>query len=190
MTCHRCHHTRCRCPEPIPGPTGPVGATGVTGPVGPAGGPTGPTGPTGPAGDAGIAEYGYVYNTVAQTVAVEGLVGFNSTGIITPNLIHNPFSPIVVVLSAGTYKVDFSVTATTPSQFALLVNGAVVPGTIYGTTSSGQNNGQAILSLDSGNTVAIINHTSSGPIVLATGAGGLASNVNASLSLLRLNGPI
>ncbi|MBO1912568.1 collagen-like protein, partial [Microvirga sp. 3-52] len=142
------------------GPAGPAGATGDIGPAGPAGatgdigsaGPTGPTGDIGPAGPAGatgdigpagpagatgatgtgLSEFAYIYNLLAQSIAIEADVPFDTNGVLTAGITHAPGTPSILFSIPGIYEVTFSVSGTEPNQFALFLNGTVVPGTVYG----------------------------------------------------------
>ena len=104
---------------------GPTGATGSTGPAG-------PTGPQGATGAAGQPDYAYIYNTGAETVAVESDVTFSTTGPVS-GFTHVPAASTIGVETTGTYLVKFSVTGTQAGQFTLMDNGDVVAGTTYGT---------------------------------------------------------
>ncbi len=167
-----------------PGPSGPPGETGAPGSVGPAGA----TGPTGAAGSNGLSQYGYIYNTNPGTVAIEAGVTFDTNGVLTPGIIHDPGTTEVTIVESGDYKFTFSVSGTESNQFALFVNGVVAPGTIYGSgAGTQQNTGQAILRLDAGRVVTLVNHSSTAAVGLAPLVGGTQSNVNASLAIEKLS---
>lgn len=147
------------------GPTG-LGATGATGPIGPTGsvgatgatglgatGATGPVGPTGPS--AGLSAFGYVYNTAAQTLAPGDSVLFSTNGILN-GFTHTAGTASITVAATGTYEVTFVFAPTTPAQFSLFVNGVVNTATIYGSSStSQQNTGQALLALTAGDILTL-----------------------------------
>ena len=201
----------------IPGPTGPAntGPTGSAGSIGPTGsrGPTGATGPTGPcctgptgsqgstgttgatgatgaagpAGSGGISEYAYVYNLTPQTVAIEADILFDTNGPITAGITHTPGASTIQIVNAGTYAVEFSVSGTEPNQFALFNNGAVVPGTIYGSgAGTQQNTGIAIVVLAAGDVLTVRNHSSAAAVGLASVIGGTQANVNASIKIEKI----
>lgn len=189
-------------PTGATGPTGPTGSPGQTGPsgisiVGPTGpsgisivGPTGTTGqngPTGPSGSAGgIIGYGYLYNTGTQLVQSENPIIFDSNSLVT-GFIHTPPSPFIVITAAGIYKVEFSVTGNIPNQFSVFVNDIPQLSSIYGSSiGTQQNNGMAILSLNVGDVVTIVNHSTGLDVTLSTNVGGGQSNVNASAFIERL----
>ncbi|MED3742961.1 collagen-like protein, partial [Peribacillus psychrosaccharolyticus] len=176
----------------VTGATGDTGATGVTGATGDTGatgvtGPTGDTGATGATGG-GLSEFAYIYNLVAQVVALEADVSFSTNGLITPGITHAPGTSTISVTTAGIYEVTFSTTHVEPSQFALFLNGAEVAGTVYGSgAGTQQNNGQVILSIASGDVLTLRNHTSSSAVTLQTLAGGTQTNANASILLKKLD---
>ena len=177
------------------GPIGPAGATGAVGPTG-ATGPAGPTGATGPAGTNGVdgtggsgsSQYGYIYNLVAQTVAIDAVVLFDSNGVLTPGITHAPGSSDIEIADAGDYKVTFSVSGTESGQFALFLNGDQVPGTVYGSgAGTQQDNGQCIIAIAAGDVLTLRNRSSAAAVGLQSLAGGTQINVNASIVVQKLN---
>jgi hypothetical protein len=170
-----------------------VGADGATGPTGPQGatgpqGVTGAQGVTGPTGTTGLSEYGYVYNTGAQVVAIEADVVFDTNGVLTGGIGHAPGTSQVVVTNPGIYKVTFVVSCVEPNQFALSVNGTAIAGTVYGSANgTQQTTGQGILTLAAGDVLTLRNHTSASAVTLQTLAGGTEINTNASLTIEKLN---
>ena len=175
-------------PRGATGATGSRGATGATGPRGATGatGPTGLTGPTGPQGAAGQPDYAYVYNTGAETVAIESDIIFSANGPMT-GFAHTPGSTGIVVDTTGTYEVSFTVTVVEPSQFTLMDNGTALTATTYGSTVGTQEyTGQAIVDLTAGDVLSLRNHTSASSVILQTDAGGTQTNVNASVLIEQL----
>ena len=186
----------------VPGPTGPIGPVGpagaastVPGPTGPTGaastvpGPTGPAGPTGATGPAGgLSQFGYVYNTGSQVVAVGDSVTFDSNGILTAGITHTAGSSQIALTSSGTYKVTFGISAVEPSQYSAFLNGVAITGATYGSgAGTQQNNGQVIAAVVAGDVLTIRNYTSAAASTLQTLAGGTQANVNASVIIERLN---
>lgn len=185
-------------PTGLTGPTGPC-CTGVTGPTGAAGTPGGATGPTGASGPTGTAgstggtgatgaaggltgSFAYIYNLDAQTVAIEDDVEFSTNGSLTPDITHAPGSNAVNFSIPGIYSVTYSVSGVEPNQFALFLNGAEVPGTVYGSgAGTQQNTGQAVFAISAGDVLTLRNHSSAAAVTLQTLAGGTQINVNASL---------
>ena len=177
----------------ITGPTGATGITGdtgVTGPTGPVGicsvCPTGVTGVTGPVGTSAISGYAYVYALSAQSVAVEAPVIFDSNGPLS-GVTFTPSSPNIIVLSTGIYAIIFSASGTEPNQFALFVNGAAQPSTVYGSgAGTQQNTGLSILTLGAGDVINLVNHSSAAAVGLASVVGGTQANICASVLILRI----
>jgi len=148
----------------------------------------GPPGPPGPQGPPASSEYGYVYNTSVQLVAIEAAVLFDTNGLLTAGITHSPGASGITVASTGDYAISFSVSGVEPNQFALFVNGIVAPGTIHGSgTGTQQNNGQTILTLAAGDVLTLRNHSSAAAVTLQILAGGTQTNVNASLRIQKLN---
>ena len=183
------------------GPTGPAGAAGAVGAQGPIGadgaagapgatgaqGPAGATGAPGPAGSNGLAEYAYVYNLTAETVAIEAAIAFDSNGVMTSGITHSLGTSDITLLNAGIYKIDFSVSGTEPNQMALFVNGVVVPGTTYGSgAGTQQNSGQAIIAVGAGGVLSVRNHSSAAAVGLAALIGGTQPTANASVTIEKL----
>ena len=192
------------------GPAGPPGPAGVDG-VGPAGadgapGAVGPAGPPGPAGTdgapglpgadgvdgapgpaGGLSEYAYVYNTALQVVPLETDVAFDTNGVMTSGITHVGGAAGVTLVAAGDYKVTFSASGVGPTQMALFVNGAAVPGGVYGSGAGTQPNiGQAIITVPANAVLTLRNHSSAAAVALQTLAGGTQTNVNASLAIEKI----
>jgi hypothetical protein len=128
-----------------------------------------------------------VFNTDAATVAIEADVPFSSNGVLTAGITHAPGNAGIAVVGAGTYKLTFSVSGIQPSQFAVFVNAALAPGSIYGSGAGTQETtGQVILVLGAGDVITIRNHSSASAVTLQTDAGGTQVNVNASVSIEKL----
>jgi len=174
----------------IQGATGAIGLAGATGPTGSIG-PVGVAGATGATGGSSTVEYGYIYNVSDQVVAIESDVVFGSNGALTSGITHIPGLAGISIFTPGDYKVTFSVSSVEPNQFALFFNGsAIAGGTIYGSgAGTQQNSGQAIITITSGGTLTLRNHTSSAPVTLQTLAGGSAISVNASILITYLGPP-
>jgi len=153
-----------------------AGATGATGAPGTPG-----------ASGAGLSAYAYIYNLVPQTIAIQGSVLFDSNGVLL-GIKHTPGGAGITVDSGGIYSVFFSLSGTEPSQFGLFVNGVVAPGSIYGSgAGTQQNNGQIVLSLNAGDTLSLVNFSSAAAVGLASVIGGTQANVNASVSIFKIN---
>ena len=85
--------------------------------------------------------------------------------MLTAGVTHAPGTPgsaEVALINAGDYKVTYTVAGTEPSQFALFVNGNLVPGTIYPSGAGTQNTtGQVIATFAAGAVLTLRNHCSS-----------------------------
>jgi hypothetical protein len=173
-------------PQGDTGNTGPQGDTGNTGPQGSTGadGSTGATGPAGPAGAFG--EYAYIYNLPGKVVGMEDDVPFSDTGLKTAGISHAPGATQIGFVTAGIYKVTYSVSTNEDNQFALFLDGAVVQGSTYGSGAGTQQNvGQVIVQISSGSVLTLRNHSSStgAGVTLQPLAGGTQQNVNASVAI-------
>jgi hypothetical protein len=165
----------------VQGPQGVQGATGAAGAAG-AAGPAGATGATGPGGSS---EYGYVYNTSGQTVAIGGAITFDSSGVLA-GIVHAPGSATITIVNAGTYEVTFSVSSTgEPYQVGMHIDGTLVPGSDYGTAAAtgGESAGQAIVTVAAGSTLTIVNDASAAAFSLAATIGGTQTTTNASVMI-------
>lgn len=138
-------------------------------------------------GAVGASEFGYIYNLTRRVVAKEEDVIFDNNGILTPGIIHVPGTTEITVVSSGNYEFTFSASGAEPSQFALFLNGTLIPGTIYGSGAGQQNNGQAIIALSSGDVLTLRNYSSGAAVTLQTLVGGTQPNVNASVLIKKLN---
>ncbi|MBA2727124.1 MAG: collagen-like protein, partial [Parachlamydiaceae bacterium] len=148
---------------------------------------TGATGDAGATGT-GVLDYAYVYNLGAQVVAIEADVSFDTNGAISSGFTHAPGTTTISIAAPGIYIVEFSVSGVEPNQFALFLNGAEVPGTIYGSgAGTQQNNGRAIFAMSAGDVLTLRNHSSAAAVTLQTLAGGTQVNVNASITILKLS---
>jgi hypothetical protein len=164
------------------------GLTGATGPTGPIGapGPTGATGATGATGG-GLINCAYIYNLSPQSVGVEEDVIFDSTGLITSGFLHIGPSQNIQILNTGIYQATFSISGSTSNQFALFLNGTLIPGSIYGSgDTTQQNTGVVIFVATAGDILTVRNHTSALGVTLTSPIGGTQANVNASISILQL----
>ena len=173
-------------PAGIAGATGPSGLVGDTGPAGATGsiGLTGDTGPTeanGPAG--GIADYAYLANLGPETVFPSLPFTFDTVSPITPTITYNPATGGITLLDLGNYKLSYVIAGSSlaGSQIGLSVNGLPVPITSYTFTAvGGQTTGQAIITVNAGDTLTLAN-TGATPITLTLG-----TTVNVSMIIERL----
>jgi hypothetical protein len=110
---------------------------------------------------------------------------------MTPGIIHAaglPGDTGIHLINAGDYKVTFSVSGTEPGQFAVFLNDAPVDGATYGSgAGTQQDTGFVIVRASAGDVLTINNHTSAAAVGLASVVGGTQAEVNASVSIEKLN---
>ena len=133
-----------------------------------------------------MSAFGYIFNNTAEVVAIEAPIAFDLNGPLL-GITHAPGNAGISVTAAGTYAIWYSVTNVEPAQFSLFVNGASITTTVYGSgAGTQQDNGFAILTLQSSDVLTLVNHSSAAAVTLQTLAGGTQINVNASLLIERL----
>ncbi|NLW60581.1 MAG: collagen-like protein [Firmicutes bacterium] len=176
------------------GPTGPAGVTGATGPTGAVGatgatGPIGATGATGPTGPGAPETFAYIYNTgEVPDIPVDGVVPFSNNGLIVGGIVHPPGSPDIIIEETGVYEITFMVQADRVNQFAIFLDGNLVPGSIYSVGAANiQNTGTVIVEIEAPVLLNIRNFSSFSPVALQTEIGGTRDQVNAALVIRRLS---
>lgn len=184
-----------------PRDTWPIGTTGVTGPTGDTGaagpsGHTGPIGATGPTGPSGVlaSAYAYVYNVTAETVSDGDDVIFDNNGVMTGGITHTTSTASIYVPASGDYRIEFSITSATNSQFGIIIDGTtVVPGSVYGSALMStlgfahHNQGQVIITVPSGGSTISLRNVSGSYVTLAVNNGGSSTDSNASIMITRLS---
>jgi hypothetical protein len=121
-------------------------------------------------------------------VPVEADVTFSQNGFGSAGIEHAPGSANILIINAGIYKVNFSISGTEPNQFALFINGAVVADSVYASgAGTQQNTGQSILDIGAGDILTLRNHSSAAAVTLATPIGGTRQSVNGSILIQKLN---
>lgn len=136
------------CLAGVTGATGATGATGVTG-------ATGATGPTGPTGATGVAEFGYGYSVVAQTVN-DTAIPINLTASNEANGVTIDSSGNITVANAGVYEIIYGVgPSTAQADIGIWEGGSLVSNTRIPVTTEGITTAQTILRLDAGDTFYI-----------------------------------
>ncbi|GCE03915.1 hypothetical protein KDAU_12440 [Dictyobacter aurantiacus] len=94
----------------------------------------------------------------------------------------------MVIQTPGVYKIEVNVQTAQPSQFSIYVNGALVPGTTFGSFSGTSiTHGASFVSLQAGDVVTLVNHASLDAVQLQVNPGGTEAAVNASMTLQREN---
>lgn len=196
------------------GATGPTGATGLTGPTGSVG-PTGASGPTGATGAPGFFSYAYLQSQDSQVVTTNSAVAFDTSvdAILRGGMTAS--STFVTVPNSSTYLIAFAIDALEsntgssiedvaieaviqvfdPSSSSIIslvpfiVNCPLNPSATGATTSSisiFQLTGQAILDIDAGNQVSIVNAGNSLTLTNMTSSGATGVS-NATISVLQLD---
>jgi hypothetical protein len=106
-------------------------------------------------------------------------MGFN---LIAPDTIE--------VLNSGVYWESKTIDTLEPNSFALYVNGVLSPGTWFGANSTAQDIGQALVSLNAGDLLQVINQSSQGGTVnlspLGSGANPTVGQTVAGFCLFRI----
>jgi hypothetical protein len=129
--------------------------------------------------------FAYVYNVREQTVDKDAAIDFDSTGAIS-GVSHKGTE--IGINSSGLYLISYAVSGTEPNQFALFINGRILEQSVYGSGAGTQPNyGQVIVELRAESVVTLVNVTGATAVGLASKVGGDKANVNASLTLLKLN---
>lgn len=141
-----------------------------------------------------LPDHAYIFNTGTQSIGVEADIPFSTNGSLS-GITHSINSKNINIKNSGFYAVLFRVTGNLSNQFAVFKNNTLVPGTIYGITSPtldppvssyGDNTGITVISADAGDILTLRNHTSASNINLVNNAGGTATNVSASILIIRI----
>ncbi|HEX2952860.1 MAG TPA: collagen-like protein, partial [Bacillota bacterium] len=93
----------------------------------------------------------------------------------------------ITITTSGIYEISFQLEGDRVNQFALFLNGALIPGSIYGVGAANvPNSGRVIVAITAPSTLTLRNHTSFNPVGLLANVGGTQDNVNASIRILRI----
>lgn len=136
-------------------------------------------------------DYGFFYSvTTTGTIAPEVAFPLFVNGAFTSGFTHTASSTDVIIVNPGVYAVDYGVEVLEASQIALFLDGAVVPGSIFGSgAGTQQNNGHFILTTVSANQVLTLrNHTSAAAITPQVPSGGTAANNVSFIRIRSLSG--
>jgi hypothetical protein len=122
-----------------------------------------------------------------ELIPVEGAVPFGVNGLIIGGISHTPGSGEILFTESGIYDIIFSVQGDRSNQFALFLDGVLIPGTVYGIDAANISNiGRVIVSITAPAVLTVRNHTSFSPVALETQIGGQLDQVNASIQIVRL----
>ena len=127
----------------------------------------GATGPTGPAGGFAPA-YGTFISNQARIIDTNTNVPLDTVLSVPPvGIIFTPGSSTVTVVNAGTYRITYMLIPNSFADYALLINGAVLPNSTFSSTGNNSNTGTATVTLAAGSTVGIFT-TSGGTLGVPT----------------------
>lgn len=131
------------------------------------------------------AAYAHVYHNRNQRVDGGEAVKFDFTGP-TAGITHTAGTAELRIEKAGTYLAHFTITSCEENQFALYLNGNLIPGTIYGVTSgTEQNQGFTIFTAPDNGVITLVNRKCDG-VSLATQTGGRENDTNASVLIYKI----
>jgi len=131
--------------------------------------------------------FAYIYNFREQAVEKDAAIVFDTTGSIS-GISHENGSAEIGIRNSGIYLISYSVSGTEPNQFALFVNGKILEQSVYGSgAGTQQNNGQVIVELGEKDSITLVNVSGDKAVGLASKIGGDKVNVNASITILKLN---
>jgi len=131
--------------------------------------------------------FAYIYNFREQAVEKDAAIVFDTTGSIS-GISHENGSAEIGIRNSGIYLISYSVSGTEPNQFALFVNGKILEQSVYGSgVGTQQNNGQVIVELGEKDSITLVNVSGDKAVGLASKIGGDKVNVNASITILKLN---
>ena len=119
---------------------------------------------------------------------MDGVVPFSNNGLIVGGIVHPPGSPDIIIEETGVYEITFMVQADRVNQFAIFLDGNLVPGSIYSVGAANiQNTGTVIVEIEAPVLLNIRNFSSFSPVALQTEIGGTRDQVNAALVIRRLS---
>lgn len=129
---------------------------------------------------------GSFYSKTPQTINVENPVLFDLS-LNVNNLELTGLSGEILIKEDGVYKVFFLINTSTAAQFGFFVNGVSVDPTIMGTNKgSGQLSSRALLNLNQGDVLSVLNHTSPNAVYAASNPGGSLAGVSTILTIFKV----
>ena len=179
-------------PQGVAGPIGPQGPAGATGATGPQGS-IGPQGAQGPQGEPGtVLAYGDFYALMppnnAEPIAFGEDVAFPQDGPNSGSGISRISDTTFNLADAGTYLVQFVITAAEAGQLILTLNDTDLPYTVVGRDATNtQIIGTALVTTTEANSVLTVRNPEGTvpPLTLTPNAGG-SRPVSAHLVILQL----
>jgi hypothetical protein len=140
-------------------------------------GPVGPQGEPGPPG--GLIEYAYYYNVQQLILQTNSIVQFDNLPISSGGIIYTNGN--VTLTNGGIYRISFYVFSNQTGQFALYLNGNVIPESVYDTY-----NGMCLKAFSPNSVIALVNTTNSQVIIPIANNNGLYIGINATLLVERV----
>ncbi|MBR2280603.1 MAG: hypothetical protein IJ903_06760 [Ruminococcus sp.] len=130
-------------------------------------------------GCSGTADYAYIYNTAAQTVAADAEVTFSANGPLSGTITHTAGTADIVIGNTGVYLVSVTVNPTTEGQYTVYKNGTAVEGATFVSDS-----GEFIVAAQTGDVLTVVN---TGTTEMTLDAEGIAPEavVNAVITITR-----
>lgn len=126
------------------------------------------------------ADYAYIFNTTAQTVAAGEAVTFSGNGPLSGTITHTAGTAEIVIGNTGVYLINFYVAPTAEAQFTVYRNGAPTEGGTY--VGDG---GNIILAAQVGDVITVVNTGAAEAVFEAAGTVPEAV-VNAAVTVTRL----
>ncbi|MCW2997495.1 MAG: Collagen triple helix repeat, partial [Solirubrobacterales bacterium] len=173
------------------GATGDVGATGLTGVTGTTGngGPTGATGATGPPRPTAFAHFfALMTPDNADPVGLGGDVAFPQDAPSSASAIVRATDKSFTLLTAGVYRVAFSVPVNEAGQLVLTLNGVEQAYTMVGrATGTVPIAGESLVEVSGGEVLTVRNPLNNAMPLTVTASAGGNQPVSASLVIEKLN---
>ncbi len=139
-----------------------------------------------------LSDYGYIYNIGTQTVSIDADVLFSNNQALK-GITHNPGTAEININSSGVYDIKYYAYPQNRTQFELFVKDsplAVASSSLYG-QSNGNDfiYGQVIAALMAGDVLTLrLRDTAGMSTALVVSPGGGFDTVNASVSILKIDG--
>ena len=129
------------------------------------------------------ADYAYIYNTAAQTVASESEVTFSGNGLLSGTITHTAGTAEIVIGKTGVYLVNTFLASNAAAQFAVYRNGAAVEGSTYAMNNAAD--GNVIISAQMGDVLTVVN-TGTAEMTLEAEGTAPEAVVNGAVTITRL----
>ena len=129
------------------------------------------------------ADYAYIYNTAAQTVAAGSALTFSANGLLSGTITHTAGTSETVIGNTGVYGVSVYSDPAAASQYMVYKNGTAVEGATFVSDSSAVS-GKILIAAQSGDVITVVN---TGETEASFEAAGTAPEavVNAAITITR-----